>query len=127
MISMYSTLRQDVRLAFLQCARRPAFVLGATLSLAIGMALATALFSILDAALRPLPFPRSDELVQVVETIPHFGLTAEAPDFLQEVRAASATLRDVVVYSFTYPTVSHGGEPRRMNVARTTPNLFTVL
>jgi len=55
---MTSALRQDCRIAVAQLRRRPGFVLGATLSLAIGMSLATALFSVMDAALKPLPLRR---------------------------------------------------------------------
>ena len=51
--------------------RRPGFAIGAAISLALGMALATAVFSMIDALfLRPLPYPGQDRLAHVYEVDP---------------------------------------------------------
>ena len=48
-------MKDELLSAFHQLRRRPGFALGAALSLAIGMSLATALFSVVDSALlKPL-------------------------------------------------------------------------
>jgi putative ABC transport system permease protein len=61
-------LRTDVRLAVRQLMSAPAFTLMATLTLALGVGVNSAIFALADAALlRPLPFGRSDRLVMLWE------------------------------------------------------------
>jgi predicted permease len=56
----------DMRLALRLFRRSPAFTCVATLSLAIGVALAATAFSVLDPAFsRPLPFPQADRLLSL--------------------------------------------------------------
>jgi putative ABC transport system permease protein len=65
------TLLQDLRYALRRWIRRPGFVLAAVLTLALGIAATTALFSIIDAVvLRPLPYPEPDRLVMVYSVRP---------------------------------------------------------
>ena len=62
---------QDARYAIRQCARQPGFTVVAILTLALGIGLSTALFSVIDAALlHPLPYPHPEQLVtiQVAQT-----------------------------------------------------------
>ena len=55
-----------VRYAIRGLARSPGFALAATLTLALGIGAATAIFSVADAVLlRPLPFPEQNRLVMV--------------------------------------------------------------
>jgi len=59
-------LRQDARYAARQLRRSPAFACAAVLTLAIGIGTTTALFSMVSAALlRPLPYPRAADLVDL--------------------------------------------------------------
>src|SRR5262245_24061511 len=61
----------DVRFAFRQLRKSPAFATTAALTLAIGIGATTAIFSVADASLfRPLPFFRPDRLVTVNEVVP---------------------------------------------------------
>ena len=51
--------------------RRPAFLVAATLTLALGTGITTAVFSLVDTVLiKPLPFPDADSLVTVYESTP---------------------------------------------------------
>lgn len=57
---------QDVRYSVRTLGRSPAFTLAAVATLAIGMGATTAIFSTVNATLlRPLPYPRSEQLVDV--------------------------------------------------------------
>src|SRR5215470_5520534 len=57
---------QDLRYAIRQLGRTPVFSAAATATLAIGIGATTAIFSTVNATLlRPLPFPRSEELMAV--------------------------------------------------------------
>lgn len=65
----------DIRNAVRVLARSPGFALIGVLTLAIGIGLNTAIFSVLDAVLlRPLPTPELERLVVIRESLPGLGL-----------------------------------------------------
>ena len=73
-------LRADVRLAVRQLMSAPAFTLMATLTLALGVGVNSAIFALADAALlRPLPFGRPDRLVMLWERTPSSPKTGVSP------------------------------------------------
>ena len=60
------TIVQDAKFGLRLLVRRPAFSLVAIGTLALGVGVATALFSVIDAALlHPLPYPHPEQLVTV--------------------------------------------------------------
>jgi len=62
-------LLADVRLAVRSLRRAPTFALVAIVTLALGIAANTAVFSLVDAVLlRPLPYPDADRIVMLVNT-----------------------------------------------------------
>ena len=63
-------MRGDVRHAVRQLISAPGFTLVATLTLALGIGVNSAIFSLADAALmRPLPFGQTERLVMLWETV----------------------------------------------------------
>ncbi len=63
---MFSAAKQDFVFALRQFRKNPAFVLTATLTLALGIGATTAIFSLIDGILlRPLPFPHAEQLYGV--------------------------------------------------------------
>jgi hypothetical protein len=64
----------DFRCAARALARNAGFTSTAVLTMALGIGVATAIFSVVcGVMLRPLPFPDADRLVQVVQLLPRPG------------------------------------------------------
>jgi putative ABC transport system permease protein len=70
----------DVRLAVRQLLSSPGFAVVATLTVALGIGVNSAIFSLADAALmRPLPFGQAERLVMVWESLPRSPKTGVSP------------------------------------------------
>ena len=87
------TLAMDARYGLRQLHKSPAFAATAILTLGLGIGGVTAAFSVVEAVLlRPLPFPDSDRLISLHESVkedPHdFNVTA--PDVLIFQRESKA-------------------------------------
>jgi putative ABC transport system permease protein len=77
---------QDLRIAFRNLKARPAFALGAILTLALGIGANTAMFTVLHGVLlAPLPYRSPDEVVVLNE---HTRLAAFVATYIPARRAA---------------------------------------
>lgn len=80
------TIYQDVRYGWRMLRKSPGFALVIVLMLTLGIGANTAVFTVLSAALlRPLPFEKQEELVQVWETRTSGAfqqMEASYPDFV---------------------------------------------
>lgn len=66
----------DLRFALRQLLKSPAFTLVAVLTIGLGIAANSAIFSVVDAVLlHPLPYPSSDRLVKISETVRSTGVS----------------------------------------------------
>ena len=71
---MTSAVR-EIRYAWRRLRRAPAFAITATLTLALGIGATTAVFTVVNAVLlRPLPYERSEELVDLSHTVQLSGV-----------------------------------------------------
>lgn len=75
---------QDFRYALRQLRKSPAFALTSIVVLSLGICASVAIFGFVDSALiRPLPFLRPNELVDVTESVPMFPrANLSYPDYL---------------------------------------------
>ena len=114
---MVDALWQDVRQAARSLRRSPAFTVTAVLTLALGIGLNAALFSVLNAVvLRPLPYDRPDRIVGVWNSwndTPRATISpAEYFDYLEQV----GSFEQFGVYTFNAMTMTQAGDPERLPV-----------
>jgi putative ABC transport system permease protein len=123
------TVWQDARFAFRMLRKTPGFTAVAVVTLALGIGANTAIFSVVDAVLlKPLPYPKSDQLFNVFLAKPQEGITGTGWSY-----ASFADLRDQNrIFSEMAGTQRHQltltgrGEPAVVNTSVVTPELFAV-
>jgi putative ABC transport system permease protein len=121
----------DVRHAQRRLLRRPGFAVAAVLTLAVGMAGATAVFSLVyGVVLSPLPYPQSDRIV----VIDHSGSGISIEEglgvtygFFRFYEARVRSTESMATYVTSDETLTGSSEPVRVPVARTTAALGSVL
>ena len=127
----FETLGADIRFATRSLMQNPAFLVVVVLSLALGIAANSTIFSVLDTFLyRPLPYPHPEELVVVWETeSAHPDRTIPPPIAeLVDWQKQNHVFEDIALISFNdTASVSGLGEPRPLRVEYVTPNLFSLL
>ncbi|MGD2064094.1 MAG: ABC transporter permease, partial [Nitrospirota bacterium] len=122
--------RQDLRWALRGMRRQPGLTLTAVLVLALGVGGGTALFSVVDAVLlRPLPYPGSGRLVEIVATSPERGLDDARVSHQRFLDLAEQSRSFDGVAAYTADTVDLTGvaEPEQLDAARITAALLVVL
>src|SRR5688572_5820028 len=98
------TILQDAKYGLRQLAQHPSFSIVAVLTLALGIGLSTALFSVIDAALlRPLPYPNPEELVTL-------DVEERRPD--GETSRYAPSMADVRIWRTLTNIISHAGMGR---------------
>jgi predicted permease len=126
---VFADLWQDVRVAARSLARAPGFVAVVTLTLALGIGLNSAVYSIVDAYLfRPLPVPNGKELVVLAESNEALAAPHEVsyPDYL-DFRRDTSLFADLAAYANDQVNMSGAHGARRLMVQNTTANFFTML
>src|SRR5438094_7067124 len=119
---------QALRYAARTLAKSPGFTLVAVLTLALGIGANTAIFSAVNAVLlKPLPYPGSDRLVQIMSPGfrgVRFGVSF--PD-LQDLRALSQDFTGVAATTTQRYNLTGAGDPREVQAAAVTGDVFEVL
>jgi predicted permease len=124
-------LERDVRYALRQLLKTPAFTVAALLTLALGIGVNAAMFSVIDQVLlRPLPYRNASRLVRIggqdPQTPGDFGAMS-LPD-LQDITARSHSLQGVGYYTFQIPTLGGGStEPKITPEIVANTNLFDLI
>jgi putative ABC transport system permease protein len=123
------TLLQDLRYALRTLHKNPSFAAIAILTLALGMGANTAIFSVVyGIALRPLPFPQPERVVQLVESskgeTQEKEVTYQELQFLEEHRAPFAYLASYTPVGFN---LALQAEAERVNGLHVSSDYFQVL
>src|SRR5262245_22688373 len=124
------TLWQDLRYGARMLLRRPGFTVIAVVTLAIGIGLNTALFSVVNSiVLRQLPFHEPERLMQVWETWTaeeaHSGTVS--PNNLLDWRAQARSFETLSGYSIWLFTLTGTNEPTEIPGLKVTANFFAAL
>jgi len=121
-------LLQDLRYAFRSLRQNPGFTLAAVLTLAIGLGANTAIFSLVNGVLlRPLPFPRPEQLAIVWGRHPAIGReTVSLPDFL-DWRTGAPSFDQLAAIALTNYPVNGQGEAELVSGAVVTANFLRTL
>lgn len=130
-------LASDIRHATRRLARSPAFTLAAALTLALGIGGASAVFTVVNGVLlQPLPYPRSDRLVDLSHSLAVAGVIhvdqSDATYLLY--RRDNRVFTDVGIYRSISVNMSArareagtSDEPRRVLATLATPSVLRVL
>jgi putative ABC transport system permease protein len=121
------TIWQDVRYGLRMLAKNPGFTVIAVLTLALGIGANTVIFSIVNSLLlRPLPYPKAEELVVVWETGKTFGpMSISYPNY--EDWRAQAKAVDIAIFRRQSFTLTGEGEPERLRGSLASASLFDVV
>ena len=125
-----NTLSQDVRYAIRTLGRTPGFTLIAVLTLALGIGANTAIFSVVQAVLlRPLPYPRSGELMALYESLPATGDQPARPTMAitpptSRDWSASTSFSSIAYFADDEFILTGAGEPARMPGANVSWTFF---
>ncbi|HKV06958.1 MAG TPA: ABC transporter permease [Thermoanaerobaculia bacterium] len=120
-------LRQDLGYAARSLGRTPGFAITAVLVVALGVGANTAVFSLADLVLvRPLPYAKADRLVKIWQG--EGGGTNEAsPANYRDWKAMTSSFSGMGAYWNRAANLVGAAEPRRLELARATPDLLPLL
>jgi len=126
-------LWQDVRYGLRMLRKNPGFTMVAVLTLALGIGVNSAAFSLVSAVLiRPLPFKAADRLFWITEFYPRSKVSYVLAPYFVGWRQHSQVFEELAAYGsgispFVNLVIPNGGDPERVSNAAVSANLFSLL
>jgi putative ABC transport system permease protein len=124
------TLIQDLRYGARTLLKNPVFTLVAVVTLALGIGMNTAIFSVVySVLLRPLPYSAPEKLMAVYSMRPQmnsFRNVVSAPDFV-DWRAQNKVFDAMSAYTGSSYTLTGSDQPERFNGLSVSANFFQTL
>jgi putative ABC transport system permease protein len=123
---------RDLRFGARSLARSPGFVTFAVLSLALGIGLNTAIFTMLRAlVLQPLPYPEPWGLVKVYESMiwqgqSTYGSGVSVPN-LEDWREQNRVFEDLAGFAYEGANLTHQDGAMRLMAAEVEPGVFPIM
>jgi hypothetical protein len=120
-----------IRQALCSLLRARAFSATVVLTIALGIGVNTAIFSVIHSVLLdPLPYREPERLVHIAETHPEFpSLQVAAPDYF-DWRTMSNSFEDIAAHTFqamNQATLLGSGDPERVQATQASHQLFPTL
>jgi predicted permease len=127
---MLTTIWHDLRYAARMLKNKPGFTAIAIITLSLGIGANTAIFSVVNAVLlRPLPFPKPENIVLVRDDLP--GTKAEdvgiSVDELKDLQERSGVFEQVSAVWPIDANLTGSDRPERIEVLAVSPNYFPML
>ncbi|MGE0462566.1 MAG: ABC transporter permease [Vicinamibacterales bacterium] len=126
--STMTTLANDLRLAFRSFRSQPAFTVTVIATMALGIGVTSAIFTVVNAVLlRPLPYDRPEQVVMLFERDPR-GATAQVSlQTFEDWRARLTTFTHLATFGSQTANLTGVGEPDRLRAAFVSADFFAVL
>ena len=129
-VNWIQDLTQDLRYGVRMLRKSPGFTIVAVLTLALGIGANTAIFSVVNGVLlKPLPFPESDRLVEVMRGLKSGNdETVEASKFIfwQQHSRVFEAMAAFDIFGTGFNLVS-GGQPEHVTGIRVSADFFRTL
>jgi putative ABC transport system permease protein len=120
-------LVQDLRYAIRALRRAPGFAAVSIVTLALGIAATTIVYSIVDGILlRPLPIADPDRVMVVREIVNGDDMSLAVPNYF-DLRARQTSFASFAAWRGLTANLTGVAEPRRLNVRHVTADLFPTL
>jgi putative ABC transport system permease protein len=122
-----TTLLYDLRYAVRMLLKNPGFTLAALITLALGIASSTAIFSVIDGVLlHPLPYPDSDRIMVLLPTTRSIGAPGGAfsPANYIDFAAQNDVFTEMSASRGEQFSLSDGDRPERVRGTMATSSLF---
>jgi predicted permease len=128
MQALLQNLLQDLQYAFRQLWKSPGFTITAVLTLAIGIGVNTAGFSVMDAVvLRPLAVPEMNHVVTVYEQQNHGDAQSVALANFEDWRRQSHSFEDLSVRLNADMSLTGAGDAAHVRAVYASPSFFNVM
>lgn len=122
-------LLEDIKFGFRSLKASPIFSFIAILTLALGIGITTAMFTLVNnVLLKPLPFPNAEELVFVGtmnvkknELNNSFNL-----DFYKQIQDTQSPLKEMAYYAFDQATLAQGEQQKPLTMLITSHNYLSM-
>lgn len=121
---------KDIRFALRSLSRSPGFSAVIIATLALGIGVNTAIFSLVNGMLlRPLPFHDPERLVTLWETAPQLGIEQDevGGGTFADWRERTESYEALAAYSYGSVVLTGVDEPRQIGRVQVSPSLFGVL
>src|SRR3954465_13462585 len=120
----------NLRYAFRQLRKAPAFTFTALATVAICLGANLAVFAVIDSILlRPLPFPQSDRLVTIFNTYPKAGVENDGSSITNyyERRGNIPAFSSLSIFRDFTEVVGGTGAAEQTEIMRVSPDFFATL
>lgn len=122
------TLLKDIRFAGRSLRRQPGFAAIAIITLALGIGINSALFSVVNSVLlNPLPFPKPEQLVTLDQSKPNFEFGAIPYPNFQDLEKENRTFAAMAISRGASFSLIGAGEAERVTARQVSSEIFSVL